>query len=472
MRRLLLAFLALSITLIAPVRAQDEPAQPVTQTQEPAALRFPVLGVEAPDTPAGRQLRWLLGALGGEDDPADPDRYAPSFLAQVPVERLRPLMEQLRAAQGWEIVRVEERDEFALRALTRAQADQSSWWIIVGTLQEEPHRIETLLFQPAPEENIAPLENWAQLDEHLSETGEWHATGVFRVNDDDSLEEVHTGGTERRLALGSTFKLWVIGALAERIGEGEAAWTDTLPITPEGLSLPSGEMQDFPIGQLHPLSEYALKMISISDNTATDHLIHALGRETVERWMAARHGHPELNTPFLTTREIFTIKLSDDHEMLHDYASASPAERRAMLNGRVAENAPNKLMVTAWLTPQAIDEVEWFATPREIAVALADLDAMTREPGMEPLYEALSANPGVPLDPSVWPRRLYKGGSEPGVISLSWLVEHTSGQRFVFFLAVNDRAEQVDQNRIIGLAQRGLQFLAEHAEKNAANAGG
>lgn len=457
MHRLFAAALA-ALVLLAPLTlAQDAPAE------APPALRFPVTGVDAPDTPAGRQLRWLLGALGGEDDPADPARYAEDFLQAVPLDRLRMLMEQLRAAQGWEVIRVEERDEHALRALTRANSDQSSWWIIVGVLEEEPHQIQTLLFQPAPQENVEALASWDELDRHLRELGEWHSTGVFRVADDNALEKIHVGGTDRRLAIGSTFKLWVLGALAERIGEGEASWDDTLPIREEFISLPSGEMQDLPIGTERPLSEYALKMISISDNTATDHLIHYLGRETVERWMAARHAFPELNFPFLTTREFFTIKLSDDHDLLHDYAAADPAQRREMLAGRVLEQSPNKLMAGAWLVPQEIGEIEWFASPQEVARTLADLDAMSREEGMEPLYAALSTNPGVPISEEAWPRRLYKGGSEPGVIALAWLLERRDGARFVLYLAVNDRDAQVDQNRVIGLAIRAVERLEREA---------
>lgn len=54
------------------------------------------------------------------------------------------------------------------------------------------------------------------------------------------------------------------------------------------------------------LAEFADHMVSISDDTATDHLIHHLGREAVQRQLALfGHCRPEAGTPLLTTRAMF-----------------------------------------------------------------------------------------------------------------------------------------------------------------------
>ena len=50
-------------------------------------------------------------------------------------------------------------------------------------------------------------------------------------------------------------------------------------------------------------------MISISDNTATDHLLHHLGRRNVEGQMVAMgHGTPQRNRPLLSTREMVMLR--------------------------------------------------------------------------------------------------------------------------------------------------------------------
>ena len=51
------------------------------------------------------------------------------------------------------------------------------------------------------------------------------------------------------------------------------------PIRDELDSLPSGTTQDEPPGTGLPVRELALRMIAMSDNTATDHLIDLVGRD-------------------------------------------------------------------------------------------------------------------------------------------------------------------------------------------------
>jgi len=61
------------------------------------------------------------------------------------------------------------------------------------------------------------------------------------------------------------------------------------------------------------------------------------------------------------------------------------------------------------------------------------------------LEQVLAANPGVDLDPQVWTRSSFKGGSEPGVVAMSWLLTRTDGKRFVVSLIANDTSQAVDE---------------------------
>ncbi len=70
-------------------------------------------------------------------------------------------------------------------------------------------------------------------------------------------------------------------------------------------------------------------MISISDNTAADMLIEAATREACEAALVTQgNSDPERTMPFLTTRELFTLKLSDDQALLTAYIDADIDERR------------------------------------------------------------------------------------------------------------------------------------------------
>ena len=113
--------------------------------------------------------------------------------------------------------------------------------------------------------------------------------------------------------LASAFKLYVLGALAHAVHERDASWSQTLAIHEDWKSFPSGDLQNLPAGTLLPLGTYADKMISISDNTAADHLLHFLGPTAMQCQLRLfGNTHARLDNPFLTTRELFTLEPHDD----------------------------------------------------------------------------------------------------------------------------------------------------------------
>ena len=111
-------------------------------------------------------------------------------------------------------------------------------------------------------------------------------------------------------------------------------------------------------------------------------------------------------------------------------------------------------------TPVAIDDVEWFATAPEIAAAHLWLDAYSERPGFEPLAGILGTNPGVPLDPSVWSQASFKGGSEPGVVFLGWLLHRDDGRRFVVVVSAGNPNGTVDEFTVASAAQGIIELLA------------
>ena len=254
----------------------------------------------------------------------------------------------------------------------------------------------------------------------------------------------------------------MLAALGSAIADGDAQWDEPLKIRDILKSLPSGVMQNERDGKEFTLRQFAEKMISISDNTATDHLIHKLGRDRCERAMAnCTLGHSDLNAPFLTTRDLFALKLSGSDDLPKRYIGAGVLSRRELVSpgGEVGKATPQIMLAAAWKAPRFIDSLEWFASGQDLAATMWLLDDLSRKPGLEPIRDILAINPGVPIDRKVWTYAGYKGGSEPGVLSLNWLLERRDGKKYVVSITFNDTRKAVDESLALALAQRAVEFL-------------
>jgi hypothetical protein len=232
---------------------------------------------------------------------------------------------------------------------------------------------------------------------------------------DGSADPLLARGAEEAAPLGSAFKLYVLFALAQEIDAGRVSWGDELVVDDTVRSLPSGELQDEPNGTVVTVREAALGMISISDNTATDMLIHLLGRDRIEQAVAdAGHHDPSLLSPFLTTRELFQIGWGDP--ALRERWDADPSARRALVD-EIAERAIDDAEIVVGGDPIWPDELGWFASPSDLvrvhqALHMLDDDSID---------EILTANPGVRAPG--WDSVAFKGGSSLGVLTGSWLLE-------------------------------------------------
>jgi hypothetical protein len=90
--------------------------------------------------------------------------------------------------------------------------------------------------------------------------------------------------------------------------------------------------------------------------------------------------------------------------------------------------------------PTDIGTIEWFASPDDLCRALAGLQQLAAQPRLAPLGSILSANGGgTGLDPAQWPTVWYKGGSEPGVLTVGFLAT-SKDQTFVVVAMLSDPA--------------------------------
>lgn len=440
--------------------ATGQPAPDSAQTgvSAPAAIAVPA-------TPAGAQLEWFLGVLSG-NEPVDIDaRMAPEFkefIAPAVLGRQLQIVSKSILAGGPAVIASLEEGTAPTRVAGRIRSEANgvvmSFWI---TVEEGTGLIDGLSSQVIPGAAADAAKTWEELDAKLAAKPGTVYLYTASVGDDGSLTPIHVRNGDARLGTGSTFKLYVLGALAEMVAQGKASWEEPLAIRDDWKSLPSGTMQDEVAGTEHPLSHYALKMISISDNTATDHLIHHVGRERVEAYMARLHGEPTLNIPFLTTRELFAMKLAEDRTLGERYVAADVATRRAMLapDGEVGKTAPNLIAAAFWRKPVWIDSIEWFCTGEECARAMVEVDRLSRVEGNGPAATAVRTNPGMGFDRKVWKGVAFKGGSEIGVINLTWLLERADGRRFVVSLGWNDPKSAVDDEAAVKLAGEAVGML-------------
>ena len=100
---------------------------------------------------------------------------------------------------------------------------------------------------------------------------------------------------------------------AEPPGAGRPAALERRRPARPPLDPVAARSSDWPRGAPVTLHTLAALMISQSDNTATDMLLHPLGRENVERMMAAIGvAAPARNRPLLSTLELSAIKTAPD----------------------------------------------------------------------------------------------------------------------------------------------------------------
>lgn len=388
------------------------------------------------------QLDWFMGILNGAELTAEEYdlRFEAGFREAVPYETaIIPIVTDLQSAGPYEVIEIERRSATGLDALV-SSADSTRFVIILDLDANE--QIAGLLVQPA---DIPTLENPpATLEEaadQLTAFGEASMLAAEVV--DNECAPSYAVEAERPVPLGSAFKLYVLGAVTNAVAAGDVAWTDEIVITDELKSVPSGVLQNQANGSTTTVREAAELMISISDNTATDLLINLLGRERVEQAQAIYgHSQPELNIPFLTTREWAAMKIGPAADELRAaYLAADEAGRRAILSD-LADVRADSLPVTAFLDPIEPDRLEWFGTLLDLCRVHVLLQEKALEPGLEPVAEILSLNPGVPSDD--WDYIAFKGGSEPGLVTVSWLV--ADGVRtFAFAATVLDSAQPIEE---------------------------
>src|SRR4051812_27466724 len=400
----------------------------------------------AEPSPALRQRAAEL--VGWINDQTPPDQiFAPSFLAAIPEAQLKGVTAQLRTSYGpaTSLASVEATNDYA--GTVRIAFAKANVKLDLAIDRAPPHLITGLLFGgvDSPGETAASV-----------------AAEIGALPGEVSLAAASLGEgppqilLDRRaevpMAVGSAFKLWVLAELSREVKAGERHWSDVVVL--DRPSLPSSLLRSWPAGSPVTLHTLAALMISQSDNTAADRLVELLGREKIERLLPALGVRAAArDRPLLLTREVAILKA--DPALRQRWLAADEAGRRAML-GEIAGRDVSKVDLNLFSgAPIAVREVEWFASAGDM---LRTLDWLRRNADPETLA-ILAINPGLGAARQTYAYAGYKGGSETGVLNLSFLLRRRDGRWLALIATWNDPAAKLDDNRLMLLLSRLLPLL-------------
>jgi beta-lactamase class A len=311
--------------------------------------------------------------------------------------------------------------------------------------------IEGLFFKAA---GTAVPQSWSQIEHQVASIAPVTSFLAAKVNKNGTCVPVRSVLATTPRPLASMFKLFVLGALANAIVENHARWTEKLTVTAAIKVNGSGTLKNAPDGTKLTVEEAADKMISISDNTAADMLLRLVGRSAVENQVRTWSSHAELDTPFLTVSELFALKYHDFPSLADHYLALSASKRAEYLATTVDKIKANAESSTA--SPRDIDSIEWFASADDLCRALAGLAGLQAESGLSPIGQVLSINNGgVTLNAKTWPRVWFKGGSEPGVLTLGYLARDRRGQSFAVIILTEDTAKPVQESTAVEIRALG-----------------
>ncbi len=403
--------------------------------------------------PLGTATDLTIGWFNGQafDENSYVEFFSEEFREAFALDDFVGVLDQIRGEGPWTLTEVLNDSGLELEAHVVNEAGDR-WLLELAIDSGDEIEITGLFVSPAP-----LLPEVESLDAALGRLGE---AGTLRFlaaeTTSGRCEPVHDEGGDEAMPLGSVFKLYVLGAVVDAIDAGRIEWSTGVVIRDELDSIPSGITQDEEPGTELSVRELSERMISISDNTATDHLIELVGRRSVEgAQVVYGHGSPELNVPFLTTREFTILKFGLAPSIGLDYVRASPTERSVILDELVATSPlPQDEFVAGVTDPIEVESLEWFASPADVCRAFLRLAANADA------LEILTGNPGVSDDDRRWASIAFKGGSEPGLLTMAWRTETEDGRSFVIVGSVANENELLDEGALAGLFGAARDFIA------------
>jgi beta-lactamase class A len=423
---------------------------PLSTTAQAAPKKPKAAPTERAATPleyrAGQLIPLIKGQLPAEEF------LAPNFLAQIPAAQVKAIADQLRAQHGEPLRLLSTTKRGTNGATVKLVFEKGVATIELDVEQVAPNKVIGLLFSGFEVTGDTLQKAGSEIKALKGSTGFL----VAELDDAGNARVLTAHNPNMQLAIGSTFKLYILAELANQVRAGERKWSDVAPLSHRSFSSigTNGWPKDSPV-TLHSLASW---MISVSDNSAADTLLHRLGRETVERRLATiGHSAPDKTLPFLTTVEAFTLKANP--ALRTRFLKASEAAQRNLITTEAAsltlEKIDNEQLSKG---PASIDSIEWFASPNDLLWLLNSIRAQKNDE----MLSIMGINPGLsPEAAKKWRYVGFKGGSEAGVVSLSYLLQSQSGKWVVVTGSWNDTTKEVDNAKFATLMERLVNSAAQ-----------
>lgn len=410
-------------------------------TAEPSEIRTaPIIET---GSPLDERIMQLDAVLKGQMKLED--YFSSTFLSAVPPAQFQAVVDSLTAQYGKPLYLVSSAPRGGNGATISYAFERAIATIELDVMAAAPSQVIGLLVTGfrTPDDSLGKVAN--EIRALPGRTGFL----VVELDEGGNARLLETHRTEEQFAIGSTFKLYILAELARQVKAGERKWSDVAPLAHRSFS--SAATNKWPKDGPATLHTLASWMISVSDNSATDTLLFKLGREAVERRLASiGHSAPDKTLPFLSTVEAFALKANP---ALRDrFLKASEAKQRDLLESEAAALSLDKIdNETLSKGPTAIDTIEWFASPDDL---LSLMNAIRAQKNDE-MLAIMAINPGIsPAAAQKWRYVGYKGGSEPGVMSMSFLLQSKSGKWYVATGSWNDTEKEVDNNKFAALMER------------------
>jgi hypothetical protein len=431
-----------------------------------APIASPALAKEGPLDKRAKDVASLLVA---EPKWAD-DLFDAAFLKAVPPDKIRELCTSVHAEHGVVRTTVSKKSDSEFSgSFEFTFADGGVMPVKLSVVPKAPHSVVGLWFGPV----ASGVKDFAALGEAFGKLPGKTSFSVVRLGASDAAGKSTTiaeHDADRALALGSAFKLYILGALAKDVADGKRKLEDVVRLDERRRSLPSGKLHKWPVGSPVTLATLASLMISESDNTATDNLLFALGRERVEAMLKPMgNSAPERDIPFLSTGEMFRLKALGDGSAAEKFLALDAKGRRAFLDGELATVPLDEHRLNGELMakPSHLDTIEWFASAADMCRAMDWLRKATESGKAADLRGILSINAGIENARDEYAWMGFKGGSETGVINLTFLLRAKSDAWYALSAGWNDENDAVDQDKFVGLVSRALDLLALQAGTSA-----
>lgn len=392
--------------------------------------------------------------------PISANLFSPAFLHAIPLPQIKALLQKLHQQYG-----------NAVRLLPQTHTPYYGHYLFL--FQKNVQIPVKLRISPQPPHKIIGL--WFGLPLPYQDSLEKVRKQLQKLPGQVSLCVVEFQGKkaiplfqihpQTQLAIGSAFKLYILGCLVDKIQRKQLRWEQVIYLQNALKSHPSGTLHKWPTQSPITLHTLATLMIARSDNTATDHLWNLLGRTSLENQLAKMgHGKPQKNIPFLSTREFFQLKYYPNQQKKTRLFLTLPLEKKKeFLANFLQPTLPTyRLQLDR---PKYLDKIGWFASTSDLCRAMQWFYQQRHtSPGQRAL-QILRINPGLPLSSKSWTYIGYKGGSDLGALNLTYLLQHKNKRWFALSFTWNHPKQNIQSSVAYPLILRLFSLLETKVHK-------